>query len=86
MKTTRKRAQEGRPPDGELMTFAEAAEALKTTVRAVRRLALRGEFGRVYTVAGDRHRRAVARERVESFQRFIPLEHAGRAQTCGFCP
>lgn len=77
MKATRKRAENGQPADGDLMTFAEAAEALKINVRVIRRLALRGEFGRVYTLAGARRRRAVARARVASFQKFTPLDRAG---------
>jgi hypothetical protein len=54
----------------ELLTFAEVAEALGVGVRAVRRLALRGEFGRVYTISGDRRRRGVERARAEVFRRF----------------
>ncbi len=55
---------------GNLVTFAEIAESLKITVRQVRRLALRGEFGRVYTSEQDRRQRAVERARVESFRLF----------------
>lgn len=83
MKATRKRAKNGQPADGDLMTFAEAAEALKINVRVVRRLALRGEFARVYTIAGARRRSAVERARVVSFQKFTPIDRAGRGPVRG---
>ncbi len=54
----------------ELMTFAEVAQALGISVKQVRRLALRGEFGRVYVSSADRRKHTVERARVESFRLF----------------
>ena len=59
-----------KPIPQELLTFAEVAQALGITIKQVRRLAGGGEFGPVYTSAGDRRKLSVERPRVESFRRF----------------
>ncbi len=57
-------------------SITEAARVLNCKPAVVSRLAECGCFGPTYRYEGDYRLRLVARERVESFQRFTPLERA----------
>ena len=56
-------------------SITEAARFLNCKPAVVSRLAECGYFGPLYRYEGDYRLKLVARERVESFQVFVPLEH-----------